>query len=174
MPERHTALQPIPLEQLETLLDRRAEAQARPRSTPREVLAVWMGNAGAGVGAALLVGVGMASFGLALWPTVAQGAGLAFGVVTGAAMLWRGLEDEATARLSNRRVRKLVGQITAESVAQVQRRDRQLAAAFDVIEGLEGELDRMTRQRDAALSDSRQARQECPTTYPRWRSSRRS
>jgi hypothetical protein len=65
MPERHTALQPIPLEQLETLLDRRAEAQARPRSTPREVLAVWMGNAGAGLGAAMLVGVSQADVALA-------------------------------------------------------------------------------------------------------------
>ena len=66
MPDRHTALQPIPVEQLETLLDRRAEQQARPRATPREVLAVWMGNAGAGAGAALLVGVGCSVFGVPL------------------------------------------------------------------------------------------------------------
>ena len=159
MPERNTALQPIPVEQLETLLDRRAEQQSRPRATPREVLAVWMGNAGAGLGAAMLVGVGCSVFGVALWPTGASAAGAVGGVVFGVAMLWRGIEDEATARLSNRRVRKLVGQITAEAAAQVQRRDRQLSAAFDAIETLEGELDRITRQRDAALSDARTARQ---------------
>ena len=114
MPERH-ALQPIPVEQLETLLDRRAEQQARPRATPREVLAVWMGNAGAGVGAALLVGVGCSVFGVQLWPTAASAAGAVGGVVFGAAMVWRALTDEATAQLSNRRVRRLVAQVQAEA-----------------------------------------------------------
>jgi hypothetical protein len=159
MPDRHTALQPIPVEQLETLLDRRAEQQQRPRATPREVLAVWMGNAGAGVGAALLTGVGCSVAGVVLWPTGVQVAGAVGGVVFGAAMVWRALTDEATAQLSNRRVRRLVSQIEAEKAAQVAKLTRQLGAAFDAIETLEGELDRITRQRDAALSDARTARQ---------------
>lgn len=159
MPDRHTALQPIPVEQLETLLDRRAEQQQRPRATPREVLAVWMGNAGAGVGAALLTGVGCSVAGVVLWPTGVQVAGAVGGVVFGAAMVWRALTDEATAQLSNRRVRRLVNQIEAEKAAQVAKLTRQLGAAFDAIETLEGELDRITRQRDAALSDARTARQ---------------
>ena len=159
MPERH-ALQPIPVEQLETLLDRRAEQQARPRATPREVLAVWMGNAGAGVGAALLVGVGCSVFGVQLWPTAASAAGAVGGVVFGAAMVWRALTDEATAQLSNRRVRRLVADIESAAKRRVELKDRQLGAAFDTIEQLERQLDRVERQRDAALMGERQARQE--------------
>jgi hypothetical protein len=157
--ENLTALQPIPVDQLETLLERRAEAQARPRATPRDVLAVWMGNAGAGLGAAMLVGVGCSVFGVALWPTGASAAGAVGGVVFGVAMLWRGIEDEATARLSNKRVRRAVADIESAAKRRVELKDRQLGAAFDTIEQLERQLDRVERQRDAALMGERQTRQ---------------
>ena len=162
MPEYRGQSLQIPAEQLETLLDRRAEQQARPRPTPRDVLAVWMGNAGAGLGAGLVVGVGASVFGVPLWPQGAQAAGVAAGVVFGAAMVWRALTDEATAQLSNRKVRRTVEQIQRECDQRVKRLTTQLGAAFDAIEALEGELDRMTRQRDAALSDARTARQATP------------
>lgn len=162
MPEYRGPSVQIPAEQLETLLDRRAEQQARPRPTPRDVLAVWMGNALAGLGAGIVVGVGMLAFGQPLWPNVAQWAGGVAGVLTGVLMVWRNTEDEATARLSNRKVRRTVEQIRSECDQRVKRLTVQLGAAFDAIEALEGELDRMTRQRDAALSDARTARQAAP------------
>jgi hypothetical protein len=152
------ALQPIPVDQLETLLDRRAEQQARPRATPRDVVAVWMGNAGAGVGAALLVGVGCSVFGVELWPTAASAAGVALGVVTGAAMLWRGLEDEATARLSNKRVRRTVEHIQHSAAEQVRRRDMQLSAAFDTIEELERTVSQLEHRLNLAHVDLGNAR----------------
>lgn len=167
MPDRHTALQPIPVEQLETLLDRRAEQQQRPRATPREVLAVWMGNAGAGVGAALLTGVGCSVAGVVLWPTGVQVAGAVGGVVFGAAMVWRALTDEATAQLSNRRVRRLVSQIEAEKAVQVAKLSRQLGAAFDAIEELERSLNRMTSERDSAILDKKRALEQAQSANMR-------
>ena len=158
MPDRHTALQPIPVDQLETLLDRRAEQQARPRATPREVLAVWMGNAGAGVGAALLTGVGCSVFGVALWPAGAQVAGAVGGVVFGAAMVWRALVDEATATLNNRRVRRAVDNIERSAAEQVRRRDVQLAACYDVIEELERTVSQLEHRLNLAHVDLGNAR----------------
>lgn len=137
MPEYRGPSVQIPAEQLETLLDRRAEQQARPRPTPRDVLAVWMGNALAGLGAGIVVGVGMLAFGQPLWPNVAQWAGGVAGVLTGVLMVWRNTEDEATARLSNRKVRRTVEQIRSEAAQRVAQRERQLSAAYDVIEELE-------------------------------------
>jgi hypothetical protein len=81
------------------------------------------------------------------------------GVVFGAAMVWRALTDEATAQLSNRRVRRLVAQVQAEAEQRVAVKKRQLEAAFDTIEQLERQIDRVERQRDAALMGERQARQ---------------
>lgn len=168
MPDRHTALQPIPVDQLETLLERRAEAQARPRATPRDVLAVWMGNAGAGVGAAMLVGVGCSVFGVQLWPTAASAAGVAFGVVTGAAMLWRGIEDEATARLSNKRVRRAVENIQRAAYEDKHRRDMQLSAAYDVIEELERTVGQLEHRLNLAHVDLGNARRSAqPTNWVR-------
>lgn len=158
MTDRHTALQPIPVDQLETLLDRRAEQQQRPRATPREVLAVWMGNAGAGVGAALLTSVGCWVFGVQMWPTGAQVAGAVGGVVFGAAMVWRALIDEATATLNNRRVRRLVGDIQRAAAEHVRRKDAQLGAAYDVIEELERTVGQLEHRLNLAHVDLGNAR----------------
>lgn len=158
MTDRHTALQPIPVDQLETLLDRRAEQQAKPRPTLNNVLAVWVGNAGAGLGAALLTGTVMALMGFPWWPAIAQGVGVAFGIVAGAAMLWRGIEDEATAKLSNRRVRKLVEQIDRDAGRRVATKDVQLSAAFDVIEELERTVGQLEHRLNLAHVDLGNAR----------------
>ena len=149
----------IPMEDLDTLLERRAEQQKRPRATPREVLAIWMGNLGAGVGATLLVGVGLSVFNVPLWPTAATIAAAVGGVVFGAAMVWRALIDEATATLNNRRVRKLVEQVQRQADQRVAVKDAQLRAAFAEIVALEGAQRELQYQLDEANRELGQARQ---------------
>ena len=158
MPEYRGQSLQIPAEQLETLLDRRAEQQARPRPTPRDVLAVWMGNAGAGLGAALLVGVGASVFGVPLWPQGASAAGAVGGIVFGAAMVWRALTDEATAQLSNRKVRRTVEQIQRECDQRVKRLTVQLGAAFDTIEELERTVNQLEHRLNLVTIDLGNAR----------------
>lgn len=117
-----------------------------------------MGNAGAGLGAALLVGVGASVFGVPLWPQGAQAAGVAAGVVFGAAMVWRALTDEATAQLSNRKVRRTVEQIQRECDQRVKRLTTQLGAAFDTIEELERTVNQLEHRLNLVTIDLGNAR----------------
>lgn len=58
MPRLHlSALSPEQL--LDAALSERTEIVARPRPTPREVLAAWLGNFGVGIGGGIAAGVAL-------------------------------------------------------------------------------------------------------------------
>lgn len=150
MPQQ--TVKPITPDRLEALLHQREEMAARPRQTPREVLASWMGNLGVGVGVTLGAGV-------LLWALRApEGALLSVSAGVGALafalmMVWRGAIDEASDWRNVRAVRREMGAIRSEAAAQVRTLRAQLDAAFDEIEALERSLDQVAHERDLALLD---------------------
>ena len=144
--------QPLSADRLEALLQQRGEMSARPRPTPREVLATWMGNFGVGVG----VGVAAA---VLLWLLRAPDAAVlsvpaALGLLAFAAMMvWRGSLDEFSDWRNQRAVRRTVAGLRTQYDAQTRPLRAQLEAAFDEIEALERSLTQVGRERDMALAD---------------------
>lgn len=136
---------------LETLLHERSEMSARPRLTPREVMARWLDNLGAGVGVGVVVAVPLVVFGAVDAATVAAPAAglLTFAVL----MAWRGSQDERDEWRNPRAVRRIVSAMRAEYESQAKIMHVKLEAAFDEIEALERSLDRMTHDRDVAVSE---------------------
>ena len=143
---------------IDELIQQRTEAARRPRPTMGEVLAQWVQNAGGGVGVGVVVGV-------SLWVAQApeswiwQGA-IAGGLVTFAGLMaWRAGLDEL---MDARRVivaRRQMEQRVAAAEAQVKATRRQLEAAFDEIETLEKSVDRLTYDRDQALTEASRQRE---------------
>lgn len=164
MPKLHyTALPPDLLEQA---LTERSEVVARPQRTPRQVLGMWMENAGAGVGVGGVVGVGLYFAGA---PEGVLLSGVAAGsiVVWGALMAWRGSADERAMLLSERRVRKAWKQLEQSYDAKAQRLQAQLAKALDELDDadqveaqLRRALDTMTRERDMAIYNLSREREQ--------------
>ena len=164
MPKLHyTALPPDLLEQA---LGERTEVVARPQRTPRQVLGMWMENAGAGVGVGAVVGVGLYFAGA---PESVLLSGTAAGsiVVWGALMAWRGSADERAMVLSERRVRKAWKMLEQSYDAKAQRLQAQYAKALDALDDadqveaqLRRALDTMTRERDMAIYNLTREREE--------------
>ena len=146
--------QPLSADRLESLLQQRGEMSARPRPTPREVLAVWMGNFGVGVG----VGVAAA---VLLWllrapDAVLLSAPAALGLLAFAAMMvWRGSLDEFSDWRNQRAVRRTVAGLRTQYDAQTRTLRAQLEAAFDEIEALERSLTQVGRERRLAQQAGR-------------------
>lgn len=149
---------PVSNDRLEHLLQERSEMTARPRPTPRQVLAAWMDNFGVGVG------VGVAGTVL-LWmlraPDGAILAGaLSSGLLTFAGMMaWRGSLDERSDWRNVRAIRRALQAARQEYDGQVRTLRKQLDMAFDEIETLERSLDQTARERDMALADLGRERQ---------------
>jgi FtsZ-binding cell division protein ZapB len=160
-------LQPLTGEQLlERGLGDRGEINARPRPTPREVIAAWIGNAGVGIGAA----VGTA---VVLYVTKAPDAVLVTGsLLTGAAvfagmMIWYGSIDERADWRNVRQVRKAYKMLAHEYAAGVKRLETQVDTLLDTIDEADAEvnelrrsLDQMTRERDLAIYDLTREREQ--------------
>jgi len=164
MPKLHyTALPPDLLEQA---LTERSEVIARPQRTPRQVLGMWMENAGAGIGVGGVVGVGLYFAGA---PEGVLLSGVAAGsiVVWGALMAWRGSADERAMLLSERKVRKAWKLLERDFDARAQRSQAQLERALDALDDadameaqLRKALDEMARQRDRAVYDLTREREQ--------------
>ena len=164
MPKLHyTALPPDLLEQA---LTERSEVIARPQRTPRQVLGMWMENAGAGIGVGGVVGVGLYFAGA---PEGVLLSGVAAGsiVVWGALMAWRGSADERAMLLSERKVRKAWKLLERDFDARAQRSQAQLERALDALDEadateaqLRRSLDEMARQRDRAVYDLAREREQ--------------
>lgn len=156
-------LRQLPASELDALLDRRAEQQARPRQTARDVLAKWLDNAGVGLGvaggAALLTWLVKAPADVIIEASIALG-GLSFAGL----MIWRGTIDEAERALSNRRVRQTVAQMRSTYDEHLQRLQGQLERAFDEIEELERTIGQVSHERDIALLDLAHAREQAQDT----------
>ena len=145
---------PAPLsgDRLEALLQQRSEMQARPRPTPRQVVATWMENFGVGVGAG--VGVGVLLYLLRAPDGVLATGSLSAGLLTFAGMMaWRGSLDERSDWRNARAVRRTVAAMRAECDGQVRILRQQLDAAFDEIETLERSLDQVANERNMAQAD---------------------
>lgn len=164
MPRLHyTALPPDALEQA---LTERSEVVARPQRTPRQVLGMWMENAGAGVGVGAVVGVGLYFAGA---PEGVLLSGVAAGsiVVWGALMAWRGSADERAMLLSERKVRKAWKLLEQSCRDQQARTAAQLTKALDALDDadvmeaqLRRALDTMTRERDMAIYNLSREREQ--------------
>jgi len=164
MPKLHyTALPPDLLEQA---LTERSETIARPQRTPRQVLGMWMENAGAGVGVGGVVGVALYFAGA---PEGVLLTGVAAGsiVVWGALMAWRGSADERAMLLSERKVRKAWKQLEQSYRDREARTAAQLAKALDELDDadqveaqLRRALDTMTRERDMAIYNLSREREQ--------------
>lgn len=149
---------PLSAERLESLLQERGDMAARPRQTPREVLAKWMDNFGVGVGVGVAAGVGLWFAGAPdslLW-SAAPGAGL---VAFGGMMAWRGSLDERSDWRNVRNVRRTVTAARQEFDSQVRTLRGQLDMAFDEIETLERSLDAVTQERNRLAHDLGRERQ---------------
>ena len=132
---------------LDELIRDQQAADRRPRPTPREVLAGWQNNAGAGIGAAVLVGIVGYVVVLPDWPLVAVGAG---GVVWGALMLAHGAADEALAVPKLVKLRRFRDDLVRDTRAQVAQAERERDLAFREIVDLENTVQRLTFERDTA------------------------
>lgn len=153
---------PLTQDRLDALLHERAEMTARPRSTPREVLAKWLDNFGVGVGASVATGVGM--WLLHAPDTAMAGTAGAAGLATFAAMMvWRGMIDEASDWRNVRSVRRIVSATQRDYATQTRTMRTRLDAAYDEIEALERSLDRMTHERDVAVAELTRERHTAQT-----------
>ena len=143
---------------IDELIQQRTEAARRPRPTMGEVLAQWVQNAGGGVGVGVVVGVSLWVAGAPeawLW----QGA-LSGGLVTFAGLMaWRaGLDEMMDARRVVQAKRQMEQRVAAAE-AQTKATRRQLEVAFDEIEVLEKSVDRLTYERDQALTEASRQRE---------------
>jgi hypothetical protein len=143
---------------LDDLIQQRAEAARRPRPTMGEVLAQGVQNAGGGIGIGLVVAV-------ALWVAGAPEAWLwqgplACGLLTFAGLMaWRAGLDEVMDARKVIAARRQMEQRVAAAEAQVKVGRRQLEAAYDEIEALEKSVDRLTYERDSALTEASRTRE---------------
>ena len=143
---------------IDELIQQRTEAARRPRPTMGEVLAQWVQNAGGGVGVGVVVGV-------SLWVASApeswiwQGS-LSAGLLTFAGLMaWRaGLDEMMDARRVVQAKRQMEQRVAAAE-GQAKATRRQLEAAFDEIETLEKSVQRLTYERDQALTEASRQRE---------------
>lgn len=155
-----SVLRPLPAEDaIEQHLAERLEITQRPRETPRQVLGGWLGNAGVGIGAAVVAGIALGWLG-APESVLLSGAGTVGGVVFGGMMIWRGSIDERADARNVRRIKQALAQMERRHATAVERlqtaaavKERQLQAAFGEIVTLEKALDAMQRERDRAVYD---------------------
>lgn len=158
MPRLHyTALSPEQL--LDAALGERTEIIARPRPTPREVFAAWLGNGGVGIGGGIVAGVALYVAGApdtVLW----SGSLLTGATVFAGMMIWYGSQDERADWRNVRRVKRAVKAIEAHHAGKVERLQAQLDRALDALDEadqveaqLNKALDTMTRERDMAIYD---------------------
>ena len=142
----------------EMIRDQQA-ADRRPRLQPREVLAQWQNNAGAGIGASVIVGIVGYVVVLPDWPLVAMAAG---GVVFGVLMLAHGGADEALAVPKLIKLRRYQEQVDQAAAARVATAERERDLAFREIAELEEAVRRLTFERDNALLEVQRVRRERP------------
>lgn len=154
MPQYDTS-RPINIDEL---IQQRTEAARRPRPTMGEVLAQWVQNAGGGVGVGGVVGV-------SLWVAGAPEAwfwqgSIAAGIVAFCGLMaWRaGLDEMMDARRVVQAKRQMEQRVAAAE-AQTKAARRQLEVAFDEIEALEKSVDRLTYERDQALTEASRQRE---------------
>lgn len=158
MPRLHlSALSPEQL--LDAALSERTEIVARPRPTPREVLAAWLGNFGVGIGGGIAAGVALYVAGApetALW----SGSLLTGATVFAGMMIWYGSQDERADWRNVRRIKRAVKAIEAHHAGKAERLQAQLDRALDALDEadqveaqLRKSLDEMARQRDRAVYD---------------------
>jgi len=158
MPRLHlSALSPEQL--LDAALGERTEIIARPRPTPREVLAAWLGNFGVGIGGGIVAGVALYVAGApdtVLW----SGSLLTGATVFAGMMIWYGSQDERADWRNVRRIKRAVKAIEAHHAGKTERLQVQLDRALDALDEadqveaqLNKALDTMTRERDMAIYD---------------------
>ena len=144
---------------LERGLGDRVEMTTRPRPTPREVLAAWLGNFGVGVGAGVVAGVGLYALGAPdAWLI---GGALGTGAVAfGCMMMWHGSIDERADWRNVRQVKRAVKMIAQEYEADRKQWHAEKEALLDAIDNDDAEIqqwkrayDGMTRERDMAIYD---------------------
>ena len=165
MPRLHlSALSPEQL--LDAALGERTEIIARPRPTPREVLAAWLGNFGVGIGGGIAAGVALYMAGApdtVLW----SGSLLTGATVFAGMMIWYGSQDERADWRNVRRVKRAVKAIEAHHTGKAERLQAQLDRALDALDDadqveaqLRKALDEMARQRDRAVYDLTREREQ--------------
>lgn len=154
MPQYETT-RPINIDEL---IQQRTEVARRPRPTVREVLAQWLQNAGGGIGIGVVVAVA-AWVGQAPESWMMQ-APVAAGLSTFAVLMaWRAGLDEL---MDARRIiaaRRQMEQRVAAAEARMRNTRTQLEAAFDEIEALEKSVERLTYERDSALTEAGRQRE---------------
>lgn len=134
-------------------------ADRRPRPQPREVLAQWQANAGAGIGATVIVGIVGYVVVLPDWPLVAVAAG---GVVWGVLMIAHGAADEGLAVPKLIKLRNYKREVERAAAASVATATRERDLAFREIVELEEAVRRLTFERDNALLEVQRVRRERP------------
>jgi hypothetical protein len=149
---------------LDELIRDQQAADRRPRPTPREVLAGWQNNAGAGIGAAVIVGIGGYVVVLPDWPLWAMAAG---GVVFGVLMVAHGGIDEALAVPKLIKLRRYRDDLQRDARAQVTTAERERDLAFREIVELENAVQRLTFERDNALLEVQRVRNQRPAPTAR-------
>ena len=172
MPKLHlSALSPEQM--LDAALGERAEVLARPQRTPRQVLGMWMENAGAGVGVGAVAGTAAYFLGApeSVWIGAAVGSSV---VVWGALMAVRGSADERAARSSERQVRRAVKALEQSYRGRADRLQAQLTRALDELDDadqveaqLRKALDRMTTERDSAMLEKKRALEQAQSANNR-------
>lgn len=165
MPRLHLSAL-TPEQMLDAALGERAEVIARPQRTPRQVLGMWMENAGAGVGVGAVAGVGLYFLNApeSVWIGGAAGSSI---VVWGLLMALRGSADERAARSSERQIRRSVKALERSYQGRLDRTAAQLTRALDALDEadateaqLRRSLDEMARQRDRAVYDLAREREQ--------------
>lgn len=165
MPRLHlSALSPEQL--LDAALGERTEIIARPRPTPREVLAAWLGNFGVGIGGGIVAGVALyvaSAPDTVLW----SGSLLTGATVFAGMMIWYGSQDERADWRNVRRIKRAVKAIEAHHAGKAERLQVQLDRALDALDEadqveaqLRKALDDMARQRDRAVYDLKHEREQ--------------
>lgn len=165
MPRLHlSALSPEQL--LDAALGERTEIIARPRPTPREVVAAWLGNFGVGIGGSIAAGVALYVAGApdtVLW----SGSLLTGATVFAGMMIWYGSQDERADWRNVRRIKRAVKDIEAHHAGKAERLQAQLNKALDALDDadqveaqLRKSLDEMARQRDRAAYDLAREREQ--------------
>lgn len=161
---QYTALSPE--QALERALGERNDVVTRPQRTPRQVLGMWMENAGVGVGVGAVAGVGLYALGApeSMWIGGAAGTGV---VVWGLLMALRGSADERAARSSERQVKRALKALEQEYAGRTARLEAKLEQALDALDEadqveaqLRKSLDEMARQRDRAVYDLTREREQ--------------
>ena len=166
MPSRLQYTSLTPEQMLERALGERAEVAVRPQRTPRQVLGMWMENAGAGIGVGAIAGVGLYFLGApdSVWLGGTAGTSI---VVWGLLMAARGSADERAVRSSERQVRRAMKAVEQSYHGHTARLQAQLDRALDALDEadateaqLRRSLDTMTRERDIAIYDLTREREQ--------------